>query len=626
MLPRRWMAGGDPESLAIVMSSTPQKVLDGRYELAQKIGEGGMARVYAGRDLRLNRRVAIKIPHAHFVGDADFLDRFRHEAQAAAMLSHPNIVDVYDVGKDGEIHYLVMEYVEGVDLKTLIARQAPLPIATAVGIAEQLARGLAAAHRAGMVHRDIKPQNVIIKEGGQARITDFGVAKSHLSTALTETGVAFGTVDYLSPEQAQGRPATAQSDLYSLGIVLYEMLTGRLPFSGDSAVAVAMKHVQEEPIPPRRLNPQIPAGLEALVLRAMAKDPAQRPRSAQEFAQQLAGYDKLAQQETVVNPALGQSPAGKPPALPPARPASVNGSGATGRVNIPPPRSAPARVPRQEGLGCGIFLVGMLLLASVLGVVWLFSSGALNSFFAGFGGGGTPRPTSELIATISPVPPGTPSPTPDLRVSVPDLTGLTDTAAQQILRQNNLVPTQLSATDPRVAQGLVIRQEVAPSTLLPPGSVVTYTISLGPQLVGVPDVQGVSLGVARSQLTALGLQVQVSEEPSTVVDAGFVIRQSPSAGLRMPAGETVRIVVSLGDVVRFPDVIGLPRDQAEQILAGSPGLVLVFVDLQGPDRLANFDSFAPNQVVSAQIEGDKGLSNGDLVPRGSRIILGVRAP
>lgn len=608
------------------MSPTPQKVLDSRYELAQKIGEGGMARVYAGRDLRLNRRVAIKIPHAHFVGDADFLDRFRHEAQAAAMLSHPNIVDVYDVGKDGDIHYIVMEYVEGVDLKTLIAREAPLPIAKAVAIAEQLARGLAVAHRAGMVHRDIKPQNVIINEGGQARITDFGVAKSHLSTALTETGVAFGTVDYLSPEQAQGRPATPQSDIYSLGIVLYEMLTGRLPFSGDSAVAVAMKHVQEEPVPPRRINPQIPASLELLVLRAMAKDPAQRPRSALDLAQQLAGYGQLAQQETMVNPAFGQGAAAKPPAQPPVRPASLNGSGATGRVNIPPPRSAPARVPRQEGLGCGIFLVGMLLLASVLGVVWLFSSGALNNLFAGFSGGGGPRPTSALGATASPEPAGTPTPTPIPQVPVPSLTGLTDAAAQQLLRQNNLVPTQLSATDPVVAQGLVISQEVPPNTPLAPGSVVTYTISLGPQLVSVPNVQGVSLTIARNQLAALGLQVQVIEEPSATVDAGFVIRQSPSPSLRVPAGETVRIVVSLGDVVRFPDVIGLSRDQAEQLIASTPGLVLVFVDLQGPDRLANFDSFAPNQVVSAQIEGGSGLNNGDLVPQGSRIILGVRAP
>ncbi len=231
-----------------------QKVLDGRYELDRKIGEGGMARVYLGRDLRLNRRVAIKIPHRHMSDDADFLDRFRHEAQAAAILAHPNIVDVYDVGMDGEIHYIVMEYVEGTDLKSMINREAPLAIATAVKIAEQIARGLSAAHRAGMVHRDIKPQNVIITSDGHARITDFGVAKSHLSTAMTETGVSFGTVDYISPEQAQGFQATPQSDIYALGIVLYEMLTARLPFKGDSAIAVAMKHVTEPPPPPPRSN------------------------------------------------------------------------------------------------------------------------------------------------------------------------------------------------------------------------------------------------------------------------------------------------------------------------------------------------------------------------------------
>ncbi|MGB9633149.1 MAG: protein kinase domain-containing protein, partial [Chloroflexaceae bacterium] len=257
-----------------------QTILDGRYALERLIGEGGMARVYAGRDLRLNRRVAIKIPHSHYLTDPDFLSRFRHEAQAAAMLTHPNIVDVYDVGQDGDVHYLVMEYVEGTNLKAIITREAPLPIARAVDLAVQVALGLHAAHRAGLIHRDIKPQNIIVTPDGRAHISDFGVAKSPLSTALTETGVAFGTVDYLSPEQAQGRPATPLSDVYALGVVLYEMLTGRLPFTGDSALAVAMKHVTEPPVPLRQLVPAIPPGLEALVLQALAKDPAQRPASA----------------------------------------------------------------------------------------------------------------------------------------------------------------------------------------------------------------------------------------------------------------------------------------------------------------------------------------------------------
>ncbi|HWQ15159.1 MAG TPA: protein kinase, partial [Roseiflexaceae bacterium] len=259
------------------------KVLNNRYELEQKIGEGGMARVYRGRDLRLNRRVAIKVLHSHHASDMGFLQRFHHEAQAAANLHHPAIVDVYDVGQDDGVHYIVMEYVEGSDLKSYI-RTGPLPIEEAVAIAAAVAEGLEAAHRLGMVHRDVKPQNIIVGPDGHVKITDFGIAKSALSTAMTETGVTFGTADYISPEQAQGQPATPRSDVYALGVTLFEMLTGRLPFTGDSSIAVAMQHVSAEPPPPRMFNPRITPQLEALVLRALAKRPEDRPASAREFA------------------------------------------------------------------------------------------------------------------------------------------------------------------------------------------------------------------------------------------------------------------------------------------------------------------------------------------------------
>ncbi len=608
-----------------------QKVLDGRYELDHKIGEGGMARVYSGRDLRLNRRVAIKIPHRHVSNDPDFLNRFRHEAQAAAILGHPNIVDVYDVGQDGDIHYIVMEYVEGTDLKTLINREAPLSAPRAVEIAVQIARGLSAAHKAGMVHRDIKPQNVIVTSDGQARITDFGIAKSPLSTALTETGVSFGTVDYIAPEQAQGRPATPQSDIYALGVVLYEMLTAALPFKGDNAVAVAMKHVTEEPPSPRRINPQIPASLEALVLRAMDKDPARRPRSALEFSQLLTNYAQVSQQETLVNPALGnERSAQRGQANPPPTQRQnggggngANGSGATGRISIPPPRHTPARAPRQEGLGCGIFLVGMLVLAGVLGVVLLFGTGTLNGLFGSLNGG--TRPTTGVIQPGDPTPTDEPSTTPEQRVSVPVLVGSSDGAAQEILRKLQLVPAPQGEHSPTVSQGLVISQIVPPGELLEPGTSVSYTVSLGPNLVTVPDVTNVRAETARSQLAALGLQVTVNEEPNTSVDAGFVIAQSPSANLRLAQGETVTIRVSQGNVIRFPDVIGKTRAEAEAKIAATPGLTLGYVDSQGRDRLSNFDAYAPGQVVSAQIQGGSGLNNGDLVPYGSNIILGVRA-
>lgn len=598
-----------------------QKVLDGRYELERKIGEGGMARVYLGRDLRLNRRVAIKIPHRHISGDADFLDRFRHEAQAAAILAHPHIVDVYDVGQDGDIHYIVMEYVEGTDLKTLINREAPLAVSRAVEIAAQIAGGLSAAHRAGMVHRDIKPQNVIVTPEGTARITDFGIAKSQLSTATTETGVSLGTVDYISPEQAQGRPASPQSDIYSLGVVLYEMLTGRLPFRGETALAVAMKHVAEDAPPPRQLNPQIPIQLEALIMRAIDKDPARRPRSAQEFAELLTGYTGLAQQDTLVNTALGNGRSAQRGPLPPPR--QPGGTGSTGRVTIPPPRQTPARAPRQEGLGCGVFLVGMLILAGVLGLVLLFSTGALNGLFGSLGGG-QPRPTAPGFPGGTAAP-GEPSATPEQMVSVPTLIGMSDGEAQDQLRSLQLVPAPQAENHPTISQGMVISQTVAPGELLAPGQPVTYTVSLGPILVTVPDVTKLPQNLAQSQLQALGLPVAVTEEPSATIDAGFVVAQQPSAGLRIAQGQTVTIRVSQGDVVRFPDVIGRQRAEAEATLRNTAGLELVFVDVQGRDRLPNFDSYAPGEVVSAQVQGGSGISNGELIPRGSKIILGVRA-
>ena len=312
-----------------------QKILNNRYELEQKIGEGGMARVYRGRDLRLNRRIAVKVLHSHYASDPGFLQRFHHEAQAAANLRHPNIVDVYDVGLDGDVHYIVMEYVDGSDLKALLARGGPLPIDQAVAIAEAVASGLSAAHRVGLVHRDIKPQNIIVGPGGQVKITDFGIAKSALSTAMTETGVTFGTADYISPEQARGQPATPRSDIYSLGVTLYEMLTGRLPFSGESSIAVAMQHVGEEPPPLRMLNPRIPPALEALTLRAMSKDPDARPATAQEFVRLLSSWRDVGEQATVVRPA--------PPRPVPPR---------TGGDGAPPPRSAPRR-PRRCGVAPG---------------------------------------------------------------------------------------------------------------------------------------------------------------------------------------------------------------------------------------------------------------------------------
>lgn len=279
------------------------RVLNERYELQSPLGQGGMATVYRGRDLRLGRPVAVKLLHNYYAGDDEFLQRFAHEAMSAAHLSsHPNIVDVYDVGKDGDSNYIVMELIEGQDLKALIEAQAPLQPEQALTITAQVADGLDYAHRRGLVHRDVKPQNMLMTPDGQIRIADFGIAKSHLSTAVTQAGITFGTADYISPEQAQGLAATPQSDIYSLGVVLYEMLTGKLPFTGDTPMAVAIQHIQKPPPPPRQVNPGIAPALEALVLRTIAKDPQQRPASAKAFAQELRDYLAGRVQPTVINP------------------------------------------------------------------------------------------------------------------------------------------------------------------------------------------------------------------------------------------------------------------------------------------------------------------------------------
>jgi eukaryotic-like serine/threonine-protein kinase len=599
------------------------KVLNNRYELEQKIGEGGMARVYRGRDGRLNRRVAVKVLHPHHASDVGFLQRFHHEAQAAANLHHPNIVDVYDVGQDDGVHYIVMEYVEGSDLKSLILRNGALPPEQAVPIAIAVAEGLEAAHRLGMVHRDVKPQNIIVGPAGQVKITDFGIAKSSLSTAMTETGVTFGTADYISPEQAQGLQATARSDVYSLGVTLYEMLTGRLPFTGDSSVAVAMQHVSSEPPPPRMLNARIPLQLEALVLRALAKRPEERPASAREFARLLRSYQTVGEQETLVRP-VAQHPAQRPSPRPAANGGAVS-RGATGpmpRAPLPPPRPAVAAPAPTTGAGrdFGVFLLGLLLLGVILVVVYILATVPFGDLFGS--ASGRPRPTEAPAATDVAA---TPSPTPEL-ITVPDLVGLDERAAISQLEQLGLQPfAELprytdTPTYTVTTPGQVFDQMPRAGQQVTATTTVTYVVSLGPALVSVPDVVTMRGVDAAFQLRNLGLQVEEIEAPDRL-SAGFVFRMEPGAGVRLPRGETVTIFVSVGDKVRMPDVVGLDESEARRQIENA-GLFVSFADQQSCDRLPAdvCASSQPGEVVSATVAA------GELVDRGTGVTIGVRAP
>ncbi|HEX6290692.1 MAG TPA: Stk1 family PASTA domain-containing Ser/Thr kinase [Herpetosiphonaceae bacterium] len=620
-----------------------QRVLNGRYELISPLGQGGMATVYRGRDLRLGRAVAVKVLHNYYATDDEFLQRFAHEAMSAANLSsHPNIVDVYDVGQEGDLNYIVMELVEGQDLKTMIEAQAPLPPDTALQIVEQVAEGLDYAHRRGLVHRDIKPQNILLTPSGHIRITDFGIAKSHLSTAVTQAGMTFGTADYISPEQAQGLTATPQSDIYSLGIVLYEMLTGRLPFVADTPMAVALQHIQQPAPPPRQINPSLPPSLEALVLRAIAKDPRQRPASAQQFAQELRDFRSGRMQQTVAVPV---NPTPRPPAPQPAPVPRQRSLDAT-TVNPtpqpqrrptqrppyvappPPPIAAPPR--HSGGMGFGTLLIGLLLLGGVLALAYF----ALNTDWSQFGGGQTGGPpTATATATPESTPTAQPTGTAVATLRLPDFVGQSERAVVDQLNQLGLVrradpdnPALQPRNDPAPA-GTVIVQDPPAGTDVPIGSEITIVVSLGPEIVTVPDVGSRRAQDAQAELQAAGFVVQQQIQPSRTVQEGFVVSQNPQPGARINKGDTVTIVVSAGDVVAFPDVIAngtLLPDARTQI--ESAGFELVAIDEQGPERLANFTSFQPNEVVSATADGIPIDAPGKLVPRNANVVLGVRAP
>lgn len=612
------------------------QVLNGRYQLESIIGQGGMATVYRGRDLRLGRPVAIKLLHNHYAADDEFLQRFAHEAMSAAHLSaHPNIVDVYDVGQDGDLNYIVMELIEGEDLKSLIRREAPLRPEHALAIAAQVADALDYAHRRGLVHRDVKPQNVLLLPDGQVRIADFGIAKSHLSTAVTQTGITFGTADYISPEQAQGQPATPRSDIYSLGIMLFEMLTGRLPFSGTNPMAVALQHIQQPPPSLRQFNPSIPPALDQLVLQAIAKDPQQRPASAADFARLMRDYLAGRIQQTIVNPvpqAMPQ-PAPRQAATQPWQPATQAYQPASQPRRQPAPRYTPPPLaaPQRErgGLGFGTLLIGLLLLGGLITLAYL----ALNTDISGWLGGGVAVPG----ATQTPAPTQTPEPeaTPIPVVTLPKFVGQPEADARSQLDQLGLrlyidpddpsIQPQYSLEYPR---GTIMAQNPAPGTEVPIGSEVQLIVSLGPQIVDVLDVTRQRFSDAQAQLTAAGFNVERVDEPSTTVQEGFVIRQNPQGGVRLPQGETITVAVSAGDVVAFPDVVanGTLRDDAVRQIEAA-GFRIVAEDVQGRDVLGDqFDRFRPNEVVSATANGVPIDVPRKFVPRGADVVIAIRAP
>jgi eukaryotic-like serine/threonine-protein kinase len=574
-------------------------VIDGRYRILNHIGSGGMADVYCAEDVHLGRRVALKLLYRRFAQDTEFVERFRREASAAAGLQHPNVVSVYDRGEFDGTYYIAMEFCQGVSLKELIARDAPFEPGRAIRIARQMLVAARFAHRRGVVHRDLKPQNVIIDseesdENFNVKVADFGIAKAG-SSEITEVGAIMGTAQYLSPEQAQGKPVTGASDLYSIGIVLYEMLTGRPPFDGDSAVAIALKHVSKPPPAPRELRPQIPRSLEAVVLKALAKEPADRYAEADSFLRELeAAEAELSLDEGgstasfvpvgVAEPAAAAATAAAAPVAveaPPEAPADV-----------PPPDGPPGEPPRRgRNLLLGLLgvaaLVGIVLLALLLGradqkPVPLVLGKTLDSArteleAAGFKVDIDRRSDLAPVDTVFRQVPSANAKVDEgstvtlfvsngpTTVKMPDVLGLTEQDARRRVRHVGLRPSLEQENSRKAPEGNVIRTDPGPGKAIERGSRVTLVVSSGPKEVAVPDVKGQDQKDAVDRLREEGLSVVVRErESGEPVDT--VVDQTPAAGQLVGEGSTVTLYVSNGRLKEVPDVVGLDQGEAESDL------------------------------------------------------------
>ena len=484
--------------------------LGGRYRVERELGRGGMAKVFLGTDTVLGRTVAIKVLAPQFADDEGFVQRFRREAQAAARISHPCIVSVFDTGSDDGVHYIVMEFVEGRTLAEFLTGGGRIMPDRAIAIGQDVCRALDAAHAQGVIHRDIKPGNIMINPRGEVKVTDFGIARmTTTAETVAQTAAILGTASYLSPEQAQGQAVDGRSDLYSLGCVLFEMVTGRPPFLGDSPVAVASKQVLEQPVPPSKLNTDVTQDLDAVILRALAKNPANRYQSAEEFR---ADLERVAR----------GLPVEATPVLAPAatqafdRPAQ--------RTEVLPPTEPERRSP-------WVPVAVTLILIAVLGAVLWFLAATLL--------GGDDQPTSVLI-------------------EVPAVIGERQRAAIDLLEEAGLTVgeiTPVPATDATQEPGTVSDQDPAAGTEVEEGTAVNLTVIAPPDAAIVPPLEGLSPDQATLALDGLGLVAVFEEEPSDTIPVGFITRTDPVSGAEVEPGSTVTVFVSSGvGTVAVPEV------------------------------------------------------------------------
>lgn len=579
------------------------QTLNDRYRVEDKIGEGGMAVTYRATDALLGRTVALKILREQYWHDAEFVERFRREAQSAASLSHPHIAAVYDIGKHGDMPYIVMELVEGPNLQEVLKRDGVLPVERAVNIAEQVCDALAHAHAKGIVHRDIKPHNVLLSDGDRVKVTDFGIARARSAETITKTHAIIGTVAYISPEQAKGEPATPASDLYALGVVLYEMLTGRVPFTGETPVAIALKHVSEPPAPPSQYRPDLPAAVEQVILKALSKDQTVRHVTAQELLRDLQNV-KSGQPLTINHqPSSAAAPFDPDRTQLIPRPVIPTAGVATEPARKEPwmektavrPRTAVSpRVTRatdapRRGTPWGTIIGIGVLLAIILG-----------------GGAG-------IVMNMS----GSSSPNVHTTI-VPNLIGQDSDTAMRLLRQARLHWGQKKLVqNDSVVRGQILEQDPPPGTQVPQDSNVNVTISQGPpiQIVSVPDVTEMSRSKAEDYLRTNYLTVgNIREEYSDHTPAGYVMSQSPRAGARVVKDTEIDLTVSkgpepepepTGDVQIIPPQGGDSHAVVKIILSPEPdtqNVKVVFRSDNGTETTWHDDSHAAGDEFEVPVE------------------------